>query len=191
VRSHIVPIALLFSAACGNHGSGKINGTVHGESIEVNSASYAITVDTGVPQFLLALWSEADACDAMAKNNRIGGAQGLVVVMYNADPNGTSTQPGPGTYSVTDGTPQAAGSYAMAGFSVLDSACGQRLSDELGNAVSGQVVLSSVTPGKEGAAKGTFDLAVGSAGDHVTGSFDALSCDALLTFRATSTHGCQ
>jgi len=152
-------LTLLLLCACGPSGPGSFNGTVQSDALHVADAVYLMSQE-------IWLTDHTDLC-TLLKANTYPKSGTLVKIA-----------PHPVTTSVDFMVAEsgALDHTVSLEFLKLDATCNTSMSAP---ATAGSVTLTTATA--MGSASGTFDVTFGSA-DHVTGSFNALFCDAMTIY---------
>lgn len=168
------------AAAVGCGGPGSFNGTVTGLTLDVKSSAYLDAKDSNgkVVGVVVFLTDQADICRSLEAGTEPKGMNAFAMEALVVDASGNLVAPASGSYEVFDPStsPQTAGNFAIAVFAHLDSSCVNTVSNDKADGHSGTVHLDALT--LEKSASGSFDISMGSQGDHVTGSFDAAFCNA-------------
>ncbi len=157
----------------------QVNGTVDGQPLAAADAiARALVVKgdafTGTSLSIdVTTWADACAKEAASAGVKDGKAIWLNVVATDA--NGSASPPSaPGDYAIAPGGLPAHAPNALLAdvwYQANDASC---LPATKHQALSGKVTLTAISAA---GAQGTFDVVL-DTGDHVTGSFDARTCDA-------------
>lgn len=158
-------------------GQSDAHGTIEGQAFGASDALSYVGYD-GTGNSFLTIWvtSFDHACGLAAQNEGVKSAAVLVLDLSTTDEQGKkrSAATQPGEYVVGAGT-TAAGTFAQVAALRTDAAC--RATPAPVGQAAGRVTLSSIS---STGASGTFDVTFGSAGDHVSGAFQAVACPAAL-----------
>jgi hypothetical protein len=179
----IAAVLLLSLAACGGGGAApaaanQVNGTVAGQAIAAKDAiARPLTVKGDAFSGTSLSIDVTDWADACGKERRDAGTalgRALWMNLVATDASGTaSAASAPGTYRVVaTGTPPRGALLADVFYEGNDAACFPTTEFR---ASSGAVQITAVSASR---VVGTFDVVLEN-GDHVTGTFDAASCDAF------------
>ena len=185
--------ALSLTAACGSSssttGSATLEGTLSGKAVPLQSAAFfgatATQGSTTASSMLILMGSSSDLCGAITSsgtstdpNKTVPNEQGLAVSLVNFG-GPLSTQ----TYPLTASGGSATGVVGVAEYYASDAA--GKATVQIA-ATSGSITLTSVGFASGTTASGTYDLTFGA--DHVTGSFNAPWCPALIAKVSASGH---
>jgi hypothetical protein len=154
--------ALLFLFSCGG-GPGAFTGTVAGKSLTVKGAVFLQSQEIWLVGF-------DDPCRHLSANQFPKGGSLLKIIPHPPAKRDFNVV----LSGVADGT-------ASMQFLQLDDSCNNTLAFGASAATMGTLGIDSLEAMK--AASGNFDVTFGNA-DHVTGSFNAGSCDAPVLYPA-------
>lgn len=170
---------LVATAAAGCAPPGRMNGTITGAALDVNTVIFLYqTVQGGsspVSGLIIYLTNERGLCTSLREGFWPSQAETLELSTYSLDSSGQPLPPAVGTYAVVPWGTKSAGDLANVQFTLPDRLCSGRPGAD-GAGVSGTVSVSEHT--ERASVQGSFDVLVGDQRDHVTGSFDATFCDA-------------
>ena len=169
--------------------------SIVGRALNFKAASFSTIVSNGLPLLVVKLSDQADDCTLVGNNARRGGSSTLVLALFKLDGQGHAPAPDVADYIITDRTnPQnnttQPGGFGSASLSQFTSTCEQQLADKQAVATSGTIHITALTSGADARAVGTFQLTIGTEGDKVSGSFDAVNCATLGPYSLAETHQC-
>lgn len=175
-------ISLLLLLGCGSNPF-TLNGTIRGNPLKSGDAISAIGAVALGSVFINAgaavvLSNTSGLCGFAAGGKEPKNSQFLILVVR--DTNRAPT--GAGTYVIYSSGAQPT-KLAVAQYFQTDASCNET---QITLATSGTITITSVSNGN---LSGTFDLTFDS-GDHVTGSFSATNCNALLSVLANPNPTC-
>ena len=180
-RTMIASAVLPLLAACSG-GPFTVNGTIRGSSLKAGdavSAVGAIRIDsTPLNAAVVVLSSSSGLCSSASAGKEPKSSQFLTFVLSDRTTNAAPTTAG--TYTIWPGTGAQPMKLAFAQYAQTDANCQET---QLTVATTGTITVTSVNNGD---VHGNFDFTFDS-GDHVTGSFTAKNCNALISALGNST----
>jgi len=174
---------LALCLACGGS-SFTVNGTIKGNSLKPGDAASSLgtiywAFDSTPPNgAVLVLSNSSGLCASASAGKEPKSSQFMTFTVGDLT---TNLAPTVGTYTIWQGTPTLT-KLASAQYAQTDANCQQI---QFAGAVSGMITVTSINNGD---VSGNFDLTFDS-GDHVTGSFSAKNCNALIPALSNSTCG--
>ena len=185
LRRILIGIALLpLLATCGGSGPFTVNGNIRGSGMssgDAISSVGAIRLDsTPLNAAVVVLSNSSVLCSAAGASKQPKNSKFLLFVINDRT---TSTgTPGPGTYTIWSGSGTPPTKFSFAQYFQTDATCQET---QLTVGLTGTVTITSVNNGD---VSGNFDFTFDS-NDHVTGSFSAKNCNALISALGNSTCG--
>jgi hypothetical protein len=176
--------AALLTAACDSNGLSGFTGTVHGQSFSPTEAiSNATPVSAGSANTaaVILISNASGSCTDAAADRQPKNTTSMLITLadVNLTTGATAAPIAPGVYTVSPGRALRS---AIVVFETTDASC-QAISSQSASAASGTVSLNSVS---DGAYAGRFDLMMDSS-DHVTGTFNAVTCAGISTLFSSDT----
>jgi len=179
IGSILVPLV----ASCGSSPF-TVTGTIGGNSLKAGdalSALGAVAYDSIPYNAAAVVLSNSSGLCASASSGKEPKSSQFWTLALN-DHTGTSPPSVLGTYTVWPLTGPQPATFVVVQYTLTDANCLPVQSDR---ATSGTVTITSISNGD---VSGNFDLTF-DTGDHVTGSFSAKNCYALLALLGNSTCG--
>jgi hypothetical protein len=167
------------------NGTGTMTGSVQGNPMNPQSASFAMTSINGQNYLIVSIADQADECRLLTARTRRSNSNNLLMVLYVVDQAAQARPLALGDYSIYGDTTtfNGAGGYGEADFDRLVDKCVAALSTTANTAQSGTVTLTTFTATS---VEGTYTLNVGAQNDPIAGQFSARLCPGLSAAAASS-----
>jgi hypothetical protein len=169
----IAAACVVVCAACGSAPGTVVNGTVAGQSINVVDAISNVIQSGAQSETGILITNVGNTCSSITAQQQLKNARSLDMVLGTMSATGI-TAAGVGAYTVyPSGSVPTAGNVAVVTFTSTDLGCIPRVIFE---AQSGTVTVSSADSRGYTA---TFDVVFPSGADHLTGTFNTVTCPSL------------
>jgi hypothetical protein len=161
-----------------------VRGRIRGSQLSPGDAVWgtgSVTIaSTPLNAAVVVISNSSNLCSLARAGRQPRNSQSLTMVLSDRGTNSAPTAPGAFTIWVSGPQPTR---LAVAQYSQTDANCQQI---QTATATSGAIIVDSLSSG--GNMNGTFDF-IFDSGDHVTGTFSATNCSALVSAIGTSTCG--
>ena len=188
-----VATALFGALACGTRtATATFQGSVHATSMQPKDAISSVAtvgLASGAAPAAAIIISDAGAlCSKVSANLEPASSRALILFLADVNPSTGALQAAAGTgvypiFLLGSGVPPA--HFAVATFGANDASC-KAIAADSAEAISGSVTLTANGGGEY---SGTYDLTF-DTGDTVTGAFETVVCQGLVSYLGNLSHGC-